>query len=174
MNYIKGFRYELYCKSRELSTPMCTVWIVLFAFSPVSLSYMCVCVFTIEFLEQTSRCCAQFPRKPAWSGTCLARTDMLSNCASVHLAVPQGRGGSKHSCSRACRRAELATRFEEPNPRNRWDRPLIHANQQNWDRCFEVCLWFKDVCCRILDENEYNLCLLGPGGGCRSVRCTTT
>ena len=27
MNYIKGFRYELYCSARTFRTPHCVVWV---------------------------------------------------------------------------------------------------------------------------------------------------
>jgi protein KTI12 len=59
LNYIKGFRYQLHCSAKALSTPMCVVW-----------------------------------------------------C--------QGGGDAT---------SELGSRFEAPDERNRWDRPLIIARR---------------------------------------------
>ena len=60
MNYIKGFRYQIFCSTKALSTPMCTVW-----------------------------------------------------C--------QGGGDEKE---------EVSSRFEPPQEKNRWDRPLIIARRE--------------------------------------------
>eukprot|EP01102_Stenamoeba_stenopodia_P018658 TRINITY_DN6884_c0_g1_i1.p1 TRINITY_DN6884_c0_g1~~TRINITY_DN6884_c0_g1_i1.p1 ORF type:complete len:275 (+),score=75.39 TRINITY_DN6884_c0_g1_i1:38-862(+) len=71
LNYIKGYRYELYCISRSLSTPQCIVH----------------CDTTKEVAKE-------------WNSN---RADKYEDSLQE----------------------ELSNRFETPNPKNRWDKPLF-------------------------------------------------
>eukprot|EP01103_Thecamoeba_quadrilineata_P020546 TRINITY_DN8882_c0_g1_i1.p1 TRINITY_DN8882_c0_g1~~TRINITY_DN8882_c0_g1_i1.p1 ORF type:complete len:274 (+),score=50.16 TRINITY_DN8882_c0_g1_i1:103-924(+) len=77
LNYIKGFRYELFCIARALATPHCVVH------------------------------CDYSPEKTLdWHSN-----DSSSNKFNDSLFE------------------ELALRFERPNPRNRWDKPLFTISE---------------------------------------------
>jgi len=78
LNYIKGFRYELYCLARTIKSTHCCVW--------------------LSCDEATSN---------SWS---LARKDMPGGTYPQDILE------------------DLRRRFEPPNERNRWDRPLFSAS----------------------------------------------
>ncbi|KAJ3034832.1 kti12, chromatin associated [Rhizophlyctis rosea] len=73
MNYIKGFRYQLYCVARALGTPHCVVY----------------CGTSIDVAQ------------------------------SHHASLPASQTYPADTF------ANLASRFEEPDARNRWDSPLF-------------------------------------------------
>eukprot|EP00004_Rigifila_ramosa_P014545 TRINITY_DN3314_c0_g1_i2.p1 TRINITY_DN3314_c0_g1~~TRINITY_DN3314_c0_g1_i2.p1 ORF type:complete len:303 (+),score=49.91 TRINITY_DN3314_c0_g1_i2:3-911(+) len=76
LNFIKGVRYELFCRARAAGIPHCVVWIDV---SP-------------ETARARNAACAHY------------------NAASVD---------------------DLASRFETPNERNRWDAPLFRVRNQS-------------------------------------------
>lgn len=78
LNYIKGFRYELYCLARTIKSTHCCVW--------------------LSCDEATSN---------SWS---LARKDVPGGTYPQDILE------------------DLRRRFEPPNERNRWDRPLFSAS----------------------------------------------
>jgi len=72
LNYIKGYRYELFCRARTQRSPICMVY----------------CNVPIETSKLWNE---QREKIDSWDGLLFK---------------------------------ELCKRFEAPNPRNRWDRPL--------------------------------------------------
>ncbi|KAM8789390.1 protein KTI12 homolog [Rhynchonycteris naso] len=149
LNYIKGFRYELYCLARAARTPLCLVYCV----RPGSLSGGT----REEGAENRSRnvSVSWRPRgeeegRPLTAGTCVLREPYTANSvingrAQAHvpkelepeetrtpdfpaLVAPEFEKSAKQVSS-AFYPPELLEalmlRFEAPDSRNRWDRPLF-------------------------------------------------
>ncbi|KAL6049141.1 kti12, chromatin associated [Balamuthia mandrillaris] len=120
LNYIKGYRYELYCIARSQRTPHC---IVLHALSFLSLLFFksklqqsrrrAVLASFFSFLPSGDRCCHYFHPLPK----------------QVYCNVPRETARqwnqNREDALNEALFEDLANRFEEPNDRNRWDNPLF-------------------------------------------------
>ncbi|XP_028368220.2 protein KTI12 homolog [Phyllostomus discolor] len=150
LNYIKGFRYELYCLARAARTPMCLIYCV----QPGSLNRG-PRVADVEDCQSQNVSVSWRPRTEEGGRPLAADTGFLRESGAVDsivngraqaqvfkemereetrapdlaaLVTPDFEKSAKHMSS-AFYPAELLEalmlRFEAPDSRNRWDRPLF-------------------------------------------------
>lgn len=144
LNYIKGFRYELYCLARAAHTPLCLVYCV----QPASRSLGRLeehrgCNVSVSWrprLEKGAKPQTTCSEEPLLGGCTVknegARDDVrrevepkeIGSSYSPALDTPESEKSAKHA-SGAFYPPELlealAQRFEAPDSRNRWDKPLF-------------------------------------------------
>lgn len=111
MNYIKGFRYQMYCAARELKLRVCTVSTSF----PLAIGELCVNLVG-------SRCTSLQPRSFVDSGTGRGRTERRIQQRREWLLLSD----LFYRILTHVRSFEnLLMRFEEPSSMVRWDSPLI-------------------------------------------------
>ena len=109
-NYIKGFRYQMYCAARELKLRMCTVCSPTFSgngsFPP--------CIFQV-FVVATAELCRE------WNNARGADVGYASETYVPHRTAQK----FNHSSFLQSRLDDLIMRYEEPSSMVRWDSPLF-------------------------------------------------
>ncbi|KAM4873190.1 thioredoxin domain-containing protein 12 isoform 1-T1 [Thomomys bottae] len=148
LNYIKGFRYELYCLARAARTTLCLVYCVQPGSPSPRREAADVAERRVPNLSVSWRARAEEGGKPAAAGACVRRElapgSMLNgavrgdvpklDCREIEtsdcpaLTTPENQKSAK-CVSGAFFSPELVEaltlRFEAPDSRNRWDRPLF-------------------------------------------------
>ena len=117
LNYIKGFRYQLYCEAKAVQTPSCVVrlW---------------------SFAEQ-SECCLPLRN----SGLTILEIHVgtpIEKCREMNtklLEDPDNEGGYVQETFE-----NLVYRYEEPNGMTRWDSPLFTVPYDDETPPFEA-IW---------------------------------
>ncbi|XP_006839827.1 PREDICTED: protein KTI12 homolog [Chrysochloris asiatica] len=140
LNYIKGFRYELYCLARAARTPLCLVYCV----RPCSLSEGPQVAGTENGDRKVTMSWqprAEQGGRPPVAGTCVGR-ELATAGSEVHREVELEEIRAPNSPGFVTTESEksaptvgsfypselleaLTLRFEAPDSRNRWDRPLF-------------------------------------------------
>ncbi|XP_055484779.1 protein KTI12 homolog [Psammomys obesus] len=130
VNYIKGFRYELYCLARAARTPLCLVYCVRPGWPSRGLG-------EADAAEEDGKPQAagaareQRAASPSANGELPAAApgepDPEETLPSTPPAVgtPESGRSAKSSAFSPELLESLALRFEAPDSRNRWDRPLF-------------------------------------------------
>ena len=98
LNYIKGFRYQLYCEAKAIETPHCMVR------SPI----------TIDFGSR---------REPGLTSLEVHVGTPIQKCKEINTQALENNGDDKGYAQDLFE--NLVYRYEEPNGMNRWDSPLF-------------------------------------------------
>jgi len=110
INYIRGFRYELYCLARQYSTQCCVVWVTCSEETAVAhlRTHPHPLPDALSVCRSIGRVGARIEQcDEKGVGTHRYRFS-VSRCAAIPLSFE-----------------DLWSRFEEPSERNRWERPLF-------------------------------------------------
>ncbi|CAH6790649.1 Kti12 [Phodopus roborovskii] len=136
VNYIKGFRYELYCLARAARTTLCLVYCIRPLWPsrrseeadaaenwglPVSVSWR-------SRLEEEQRAASPFANGavlPAFSREPDPEEILPLNLPAVGTLEPEKSAEPAPSAFPPELLESLSQRFEAPDSRNRWDRPLF-------------------------------------------------
>ncbi|XP_051026920.1 protein KTI12 homolog [Acomys russatus] len=134
MNYIKGFRYELYCLARAARTPLCLVYCIRPAWPSRGLRVADVAENPGPAVSVSWRPSAEEPRaaSPVANGRVPAAVlgeldseEILPSSPPPAVVTPESEKSAKPGAFPPDLLESLALRFEAPDSRNRWDRPLF-------------------------------------------------
>lgn len=146
MNYIKGFRYELYCLARAVRTPLCLVYCIRPGWPSRGLPVPGACESSDPAVSVSWRPRADYGEKTQAVGAVEQRAISPLANGGVPTAVPKEldpkdilpsnppavmtpeseKSAEPAPCAFPPELLEsLALRFEAPDSRNRWDRPLF-------------------------------------------------
>ncbi|ERE83392.1 protein KTI12 homolog [Cricetulus griseus] len=122
VNYIKGFRYELYCLARAARTTLCLVYCI----RPVWPGRWCQEAGAVE--EEEPRAAGSLANgavPPAVSRELDPEEIPPSNLPAAGALESEEPAKPASSAFPPQLLESLAQRFEDPDSRNRWDRPLF-------------------------------------------------
>ncbi len=120
MNYIKGYRYQLYCAAREQQVRVCTVGlcrrVLIFLWNPlIALQHVPSKIFVVAKPEH----CREWNHLNRSKD---GETDIYSASTYEHHNL---HSSSVHHSESSNRLDNLIARYEEPNSMVRWDSPLF-------------------------------------------------
>lgn len=147
MNYIKGFRYELYCLARAARTPLCLIYCIRPNWPSRGLLVASASENPDPAVSVSWRPRAETGEKSQVAGTVeeqratspvanggvpaavfreLDPEEILPSNPPAVMTPESGKSAEPASCAFPPELLEsLALRFEAPDSRNRWDRPLF-------------------------------------------------
>ena len=129
MNYIKGYRYELFCISRSLRTPHCCIWVE----SDDDLATQWNIQRKKANVEKgyDPETYVALPENHAFIYTSYLATVQDFNPSCNHIEIYRHLNSKNRQFTILkflfCRLLELRRRFEAPIEKNRWDFPLFRV-----------------------------------------------